>query len=114
MQTETPILQAIRLYLGGRDGVRIFRNNVGRIEDRAGRWHVLGLCPGSSDLIGWKRITVTPGDVGRELAAFVAIEVKTPRGVRSPAQSIFIDAVRNDGGFAGFATSVSDALRIIA
>jgi hypothetical protein len=33
--------------------------------------------PGMSDLIGWTKIQVTPDMVGKEIAMFTAVEVKT-------------------------------------
>lgn len=73
-----------------------------------------GLCaPGSSDLIGWTTIIVTPDMVGRKLAIFTAVEVKTEDGVVDPDQYKFIDVVTEAGGFAGVARSPQDALKIM-
>lgn len=110
---ETSIMQRIRLVLGGFNGLRIFRNNVGAIEDRFGRWVVFGLCPGSSDLIGWRSIEVTPEMVGRSIALFVAIEVKVPGGKRSQEQKDFVKAIRSAGGIAGFADCPEQAVDLI-
>lgn len=106
MNAETPIMQSIRLALGSRPDTRIFRNNVGKLQDpRTGAWVPFGLCTGSSDLIGW---TERNG-----LAVFTAIEVKTATGRVRPEQTNFINAVRAAGGLAGIARSVEDAKRII-
>ena len=113
MNLETTIMQRIRLRLSGIPGLSIFRNNVGKIEGRDGRWHVFGLCPGSSDLIGWKRIKITREMVGSTVAVFVAVEIKSPGGHRRPEQENFIRAVRVSGGIAGFAESEIEAVRLI-
>ena len=97
-QRETPILRAIMLRLSSL-GVRIFRNNVG-VADHKGIKVVYGLAPGSSDLIGWHSVTVTPDMVGRKLARFVAVEVKATGGRLSQEQRRFIEAVRSAGGIA--------------
>ncbi len=110
---ETSILQRIRLILGGIHGLKLFRNNVGKLADQFGRWVIFGLCPGSSDLIGWRSIIVTPEMVGKPVAVFVAIEVKAQRGRRSQEQKDFIAAVRAAGGIGGFAESPEQAVEVI-
>lgn len=117
MNLETPIMQLIRLKIGGIPGVRLFRNSVGALADRFGKWVEYGLGKGTSDLVGWKRVIVTPEMVGRPLAVFVAIEVKAPGGRtdkgRLELQRNFIAQVQHDGGLAGFANSVEEARGII-
>lgn len=110
-------------------GTRVFRNNVGQAwagkHYRAARkqWCELhpgdvvvrsarplhaGLCPGSSDLIGWTPITITADMVGNTHAVFTAIECKTGTGRTSDKQKNFIEAVRAAGGIAGVARNESD------
>lgn len=108
---EQTVQNRIRLALGS-GAARLFRNNTGALRDAAGRLVRYGLCPGSSDLIGWKTITITPDMVGQQLAQFVAIEVKD-RGRATPEQVRFIEAVQNAGGLAGVARSVDDAQAIL-
>ena len=121
---ETNRLRSIMLGLST-PGVRLFRQNVGtgwtgditRLKDgsiliKNPRPLQAGLCKGSSDLIGWRSITVTPEMVGRKVALFLAVEVKTDRGRATPEQRNFIDRVRLDGGLAGVARTVEDALAI--
>lgn len=108
---EHTVQNRIRLALGA-GAARLFRNNTGALKDAAGRLVRYGLCPGSSDLIGWKRLTITPDMVGQEVAVFVAIEVKD-RGRATPEQLRFIEAVQNAGGLAGVARSVDDAQAIL-
>ncbi len=99
--SESEILQAIRLEMGKMNDVLIFRNSVGGLYDKNGRFVRYGLGVGSSDLIGLFR--------GR----FLAIEVKRPGGKRSPEQINFIEVIRRAGGLAGFAESVEQAQAIL-
>jgi len=71
------------------------------------------LCVGSSDLIGWRSVTVRPEDVGRRLAVFVAIEAKTGGARLTKEQRAFVEAVRAAGGLAGVARSVEDAAALL-
>lgn len=90
-------------------GARIFRNNVGRLQDRNGRWVQYGLCVGSSDLIGYLPVTITPAHVGQTLAVFVAIEGKSERGTLRPEQRQFLKVVQAHGGIVCVARSEADA-----
>lgn len=112
MSSEQSIQQAIRLALSTGQS-RVFRNNVGAIKDETGRLVTFGLCKGSSDLIGWQSVTVTPDMVGQRVAIFLAVEVKGPKGRVQPDQENFIARVRAAGGLAGVARSVSDAITIL-
>ena len=106
-------LRAIMLGIST-PGVRLFRNNVGALKDAEGRLIRYGVAnPGGSDLIGWRSITVTPDMVGQKLAVFLAIEVKGERTCVTDHQRNFITRVRADGGLAGVARTVDDALGII-
>ena len=80
--------------------------------DQNGRLVKFGLAPGSSDLIGWKTIKISSQDVGKEIAQFVAIEVKD-RGKATDQQTRFINAVKGAGGIAGIAKSITDALALL-
>ncbi len=111
---ETDLQQRIRLALGTRPDVRLYRNQVGSLPDpRTGRLVAFGLARGSADLIGWRTVVVTPEMVGKRIAVFTSIEVKTPTGRIAPAQQNWLHAVRIAGGCAGVARSVSDSLRIV-
>ena len=111
---ETKIQQEIRLGLGTRQDVRLFRNQVGQLPDpRTGRQVQFGLAKGSADLVGWKTIEVTPDMVGQKVAVFASIEVKTPTGRPTQYQQAWLTAVEKAGGIAGIARSVDDALRIV-
>lgn len=111
---ETDIQQRIRLAVGTRSDLRLFRNQVGQLPDpRTGRPVQFGLARGSADLIGWRTVVVTPEMVGQRLAVFTSIEVKTPTGHLTPAQSAWLGTVRGAGGIAGIARSVRDAEEIL-
>jgi len=111
---ETEIQQRIRLALGTTPHLRLFRNQVGQLPDpRTGRPVQFGLARGSSDLIGWRTVTVTPDMVGTRLAVFTSIEVKTSTGRLTPQQHAWLGTVRNAGGIAGVARSVRDAEEIL-
>ena len=110
--SEQAIQQRIRLELG-RGDVRLWRNNTGCLQDRNGRMVRFGLAPGSSDLIGLRRVRIGPEHVGMDLAVFAAVEVKDARGRASPEQVRFVEVVRDLGGLAGVARSVDEARSIL-
>lgn len=113
--SETHLQQQIRLALGTRPDLRLYRNNCGSLPDpRTGRPVQFGLARGSADLIGWRTITITPDMVGRQVAVFTSIEVKTPTGRVRPEQAAWLSAVTGAGGIAGIARSVADASQIIS
>ncbi len=111
--TEQQIQQEIRLAISHGD-TKVFRNNTGTLRDQNGRPVQFGLCKGSADLIGWKRVTITPEMVGSTVAVFLSIEVKTATGRLRPEQQQWLHAVQAAGGIAGVARSVSDAEQIMA
>lgn len=67
-----------------------------------------GLLKGSGDLIGFIPTIVTSDMVGKTVAVFTSIEVKTPTGRIKPEQLTWLELVRKNGGIAGFARSESD------
>jgi len=106
MQAEKNILN--KILLAAPPNVRLFRNNVGvahmgkvvsKYSDGGSEFIIIqnprivkyGLCVGSSDLIGWKTVTITPDMVGETRAIFVAIEAKTEDGRLSEDQLNFLD-----------------------
>lgn len=112
--SEQAIQQRIRLACSGAgSGVRLWRNNTGRIVGQDGRMVTFGLCPGSADLIGYRSVTITPDMIGQTLAVFVAVEVKSPTGRPTSEQTAFLEHVRAAGGLAGIARSVKDAEQIL-
>lgn len=108
---EQAVQNRIRLALS-RGPVRLWRNNTGALKDASGRLVRYGLAKGSSDLVGFRTITITPDMVGSQVAVFAAIEVKD-RGRATPEQLQFLEQVRQAGGLAGLARSVDDATEIL-
>lgn len=116
-QSEAYAQSAIRLE-APRKGVKLFRNNVGALQDQTGRLVRYGLANDtaalngrlkSGDLIGWRSVTITPAHVGRTIAQFVSRECKPPgwkyAGTdREVAQSRWAEMVTLAGGDACFAT----------
>lgn len=105
--------------------VHLFRNNVGNgyvgelvrklpngdVVLRHWRRIQFGLCPGSSDLIGWRSVTITPEMVGKTIAQFVAIETKTEDGRISKEQQDFLCVASEEGAVTCVARAVPDAVR---
>lgn len=90
------------------------RNNVGQyVDPKTGRPIRYGLGVGSSDLIGWTPLVITPEMVGQTVAVFTAVEVKSPTGKATEPQLNFIAQVIRAGGFAGIARSPADAEKIL-
>ena len=123
--SEASILKAAHLAAGSLPGVRLFRNQVGqgvagqvvkRQRDLLlvrGNPVTMGLCVGSSDLVGWRSVVVTPDMVGHRLAQFVALEVKTDTGRVSDEQRNFITRVLEAGGVAAVVRSAEDAKSVM-
>lgn len=110
---ERRIQSEIQLAASAGGGpARLWRNNVGALRDQRGQLVRYGLCPGSSDLIGLRTITITPDMVGHRIAVFAAVEVKDG-GRPTEQQAAFIRIVQQAGGLAGIARSVPDALSIL-
>jgi hypothetical protein len=133
IKSESNISKLIEMAIS-KTGTRIFRNNVGMgwigesfrinrkktvelnegdVVVRNARPLHAGLIKGSSDLIGWKPITVTPDMVGKKIAIFTAVEVKTKIGRASKEQLIFIENVKKDGGISGIARTPAEAVSLI-
>ena len=105
--SEMAILRNILLSCG--NGLaRLWRNQVGQYELADGRILRSGLCKGSSDLIGYRSVVVTPEMVGQRVAVFVALEVKD-KGRLTSEQAQFLEVVRRAGGIAAEVRSVEDA-----
>lgn len=115
--SEAYVQSALRLEAARIPGVMLFRNNVGVLLDATGRPVRYGLANESkaenerlksSDLVGWRSVTVTPAMVGRTVAIFLCRETKAAGWVyrgddRETAQKAWIDLVNAAGGDAAFA-----------
>ena len=66
--------------------------------------------PGGSDLIGWVTVVVDQSMVGKKVAVFTAIEVKTPGVATTPEQAAFVKAVRASGGVGEVVRSVEEGI----
>jgi hypothetical protein len=131
---EKSLQTEILKELGGRSNVRVFRNNVGvaymgravtirqagpvrllpgDVVIRKPRRVRFGLHEGSGDLIGWRRVLITPAMVGLWIAQFLSVEIKTPRGRVSDAQAAWANAVDVFGGCAGVVRSVDEARMMV-
>jgi hypothetical protein len=95
MSGEASAFQNRLMLALSRHGFRLWRNHVGSIQDlRTERWHTFGLGKGSPDLVGFFRLF--PADT----ACFVGIEVKMPGDRLSPEQTMWIEGLNAQGGFA--------------
>lgn len=98
--SETDIQNDIRVALSNL-GITVWRNNSGFASYENGRKVRYGLFKGSSDLIGIS-----------SSGKFVAIEVKTPIGRLTKEQKNFLQFVRDQGGIAGVARNIDDAVKL--
>lgn len=99
---------------------RLFRVNAGmgwagKIRSQTAKTMILsnpypfhGGPAGTSDLIGWHSVVVTPSMVGRKLAVFVACETKAGRRPLTDEQAKFLAAVEAAGGVACCARTEED------
>lgn len=121
---ESDIQKQIHLA-ASRAGARLFRNNVGtgwigQVKRTSDGSIILlnprplhaGLCVGSSDLIGWKTVTITPDMVGKKIAQFTAVEVK--HNTRPTKEQLnFINVVNTFGGNAGIAHTPQEVYNLL-
>ena len=110
---EKEVEKKLILY-ASKVGSTVFKNNVGMaFKEINGKKYPIhfGLCEGSSDLIGWTPIVITPDMVGKKVAVFTAVEVKLNKNGKYKAtekQKNFIKAVLDNGGLATIADSYED------
>lgn len=126
MPTEKDLLNEVQLAASRSRRCVLFRNNtgvgwVGAVTERTGNKITLhdfrplhaGLCPGSSDLIGWTEVTITPEMVGRTVAVFTAFEGKTGRQQLKTHQANFLQRLREAGGIGAEVRSAGDIQTVI-
>lgn len=115
----------ILLALGSDPDTRLFGNEVGmgwsgRLLNRDGGRVLLGnaravrygLAPGSADLIGIRRVVITPDMVGQSIGVFLSIECKKGTGRAGENQVPWRDMIRRFGGRAGLAWDADQARAI--
>lgn len=117
MSSEATIQAKVRLE-AARQGICLFRNNVGVLKDATGRPIRYGLANDSSringvvksgDLIGWLPLVITQEHVGQTIAQFTSLECKAggweySGTEREKAQLAWIRLVIAGGGYAKFTT----------
>jgi hypothetical protein len=125
--SEISVQKKIQTTFGKLPDIRLFRNNVGQGFQGKPQWlesgNLLlkyprrinfGLCKGSSDLIGFRRRTITQDMVGQSIAQFVALEVKNhSRAKRRDDQQKFTKITQDLGALSGFCWSVENARRVL-
>ena len=72
-----------------------------------------GLPIGFPDLFGFRTVEITPEMVGKKLAVFAFIEVKTKQGRTSRAQEKMHAFLRDAGALGGVARSTEEALHLL-
>lgn len=115
---EDYVQASVRLD-AAKQGVHLWRNNVGALKNQEGVPVRYGLGNDSkqsneiiksADLIGWKPVTITPDMVGQRLAVFVSVECKKADWkegedkVREAAQKEWARLVATAGGVARIVT----------
>lgn len=120
--SEARVQSLVRLAAPSR-GMMLFRNNVGVLTNERGVPVRYGLANDSkalnanlksSDLIGWRTLTITPEMVGKGVAQFVSIECKEASWRRragdehEAAQERWLTLVNSHGGYGKFVTSAGD------
>lgn len=93
------LMEQIRLHLGSKPDLVLFRNQSGFVDRGGGRAERYGLTKGASDLIG----VLAPN--GR----IFCCEVKAPGARETPEQKLFRELVTRMGGYACVARSVEEA-----
>lgn len=126
MAQKEQLLASNILLEAAKTRTALFRNTVGMgwagkmISNQQGRVQLVnayplqaGLTKGSPDLVGWHTVEITPEMVGKKVAVFTGVEVKT-KGVReTPRQQNFIKRLNEAGGIALFARSVEEVVEAI-
>lgn len=111
-----------RAWLSGMGPAGVRKLTDGSVHIQAARPIAMGFSrtngepvKGTSDLIGWTSVVITPAMVGCRVAVYTAIETKKSTGGRtSDDQANFIGQVQKAGGIAGVANSPEAARAIVA
>ena len=115
--SEAAVQSRVRLEAARVPGMRLWRNNVGALNDERGVPVRYGLANDSAalnkvlksgDLIGIRKVLITPEHVGRHIGQFVSREIKaggwsfrgTAREVAQGNWAALINALGGDARFA--------------
>ena len=125
-QSEHELQNNIRIAVGKERTATLFRANVGKawtgkkaiccgdmITLHEARPFSTGLPIGFPDLFGFRTLEITPEMVGKKLAVFAFIEVKTKQGRTSRAQEKMHAFLRDAGALGGVARSTEEALHLL-
>lgn len=124
MKSEARVQSEVRLAAAAKTNppTRLFRNNVGAMQDKTGRVVRFGIANESkqqnevlksADDLGWEVITITPDMVGQKIARVLSVEVKEEgwqpdyNDEHENAQRRWADLVNREGGRAIFVTDAS-------
>lgn len=99
---------------------RLFRNSKGVFytKDLQRQIEAGLIAPGSSDLIGWTEVEITPDMVGKSVAVFTALEVKKRLAKKfehcgTEDQRNFIEQVRKAGGIGEFCDDANNLKKLL-
>lgn len=110
---ETNIVHAIMKEVSNAGG-RCWKNVRGFFYTKEGTPIKAGLlCDGSSDLIGYRIVTITSDMVGKRIAQFMALEIKIETGRVSPEQANFITHIKENGGLSGVLRCKEDLIILL-
>ena len=128
--SEANLMRQIQMA-ASKIGARLFRNNIvtawqgqvyrptARVQVSVGPQDVVirnarainaGLGVGTSDLIGWAPLVISADMIGKRVAIFSSVEIKTKTGRVTPEQKNFLSVVDGEGGLAILARSIEDAV----
>ena len=72
-----------------------------------------GLPAGFPDLFGYKSLIITPEMIGKTIAQFAFVEVKTPKGKASKEQKEMHKQLIEAGAIGGIARSAEEAIKLL-
>ncbi len=121
---ESDIRNKILIFLSQKLGCCVFTNPMGTgwvgkflrmmpggqvLLEAGARRTAFGLHKGSPDIIGWRSTEITTEHVGKRLAIFVGVEVKSDGGRLEPEQKQFLERLAADGALSGIARNNQEA-----
>jgi len=125
-KNEADLQNEIRLYISQNNLATMFRANVGagwtgnkvqtypdHVTIYQPRRFTTGLPPGFPDLVGFKTVTITPDMVGKTIAVFTGLEIKTKTGRVRSDQTTMLQHLIHAGARAGIVRSSVDVDEIL-